>query len=110
MQILAKRFGAGLSDDKPIFSRETLDYALKLEERCNALYGLRAHRTQVVFDQFIKLSACVRETSCADAALQLQDLVVHPVRVGYQRTRPAFGEFKRIFGPSAQTEFVHHCG
>ena len=27
------------------------------------MYGLRAHRTQVVLDQFIKLSTCVRETS-----------------------------------------------
>ena len=68
-----------MPDRLSIFNRAPFDLSLNLVERGNTLYGLRAHRTQVVFDQFIKLSTCVRETSCADTALLLQDLVVHPV-------------------------------
>ena len=99
-----------MPDRLSIFSRAPFDLSLNLVERCNTLYGLRAHRTEVVLDQFIELSACVRETSCADAALLLEDLLVHPVPVGYQRARPALEEFKRVLCPSAKAKFIHHAG
>ena len=69
MQILAKRFCAGLPDGQSFLDRQAFDLPLNLVQRSNALYRLCAYRTQVVLDQFIKLAARVRQTSCADTGL-----------------------------------------
>jgi hypothetical protein len=53
----------------PVLHREALDFAFDFVQRSYALYCLRTHRAQVVLDQFIKLAACVGNTTRADAVV-----------------------------------------
>ena len=79
MQIFAERFGTGLSYGQTIFNREAFDLAFDFVQRSNALQRLRAHRTQVVLDQLIKLATGMGKTSGGDSLLLLHHLVVGPI-------------------------------
>jgi hypothetical protein len=75
VQVLAQRLGTCLPCSRPTYLPRSLNLALDFVQCRNALYGLRAYRTEAIFVQFIRLTPRMGKVRCFNARLFLQYLV-----------------------------------